>query len=177
MYAWRSEYQNLANQIMRDPVVFIARDGDSAFTEEVKISERSWALVGCPQQGVRLGSSAGKVYATWADTTDGTYKVWFAESTDGSVWTTEEAIAPSLGAHNSPNVAGNDAGAVWVVLLEGNVQHLVHRPVGAASFDAPTVLRTPDGSDVRDPILASNAGHTALVAQAVDTEALWLYRP
>ena len=178
MYAWRSEYQNLANQIMRDPVVFIARDGDSAFTEEVKMSASGWQIDGCPQQGVRMAANASTVYATWADTTAGPYQVWMAESQDGGrTWTQEIAVAPTLAAHNSPNMAVNDAGDVWIVVDQGGPTYLLHRPSGAVDFAPPPHLVSPDGSETLDPIVASRAGHTLLITQDAASHTLWLYKP
>ena len=178
MYAWRSEYQNNAGLTMRDPVVFIARPGDSSFTEEVKMSTTSWQLEACPQKGVRLAEGGGMLYGTWADTTDGLYKVWFAESSDGgSSWSQEVAIAPTLSAHNSPNIAADDAGNVWVVVDQSGPTYLVHRSSGATTFDPPLHLTNPDGSEMTDPIVVSNAGQTAVIAQDSDTHGLWLYKP
>ena len=178
MYAWRSEYQNYAGLVMRDPVVFIARDGDDFFSEEVKTSTSNWQIDACPQQGVRLAEAGGVVYAVWADTTDGAYKVWFAQSTDGgSTWIPEVAIAPNLGTHDSPNVAADDLGGVWVVLDERGPTYLVHRPSGAATFDPPVRLINPNGSEMLDPIVASNGGKTAVIAQDAIAGTLWLYQP
>jgi len=178
MYAWRSEYQNLANQIMRDPVVFIARDGDTAFTEEVKMSTTSWQIDACPQQGVRLAANASTVYATWADTTAGPYQVWMTESSDGGrTWNPEVAVAPSLASHNSPNLAVNDAGDVWIVVDQRGPTYLIHRPSGAVDFDPPMHLLSPDGAEMLDPIVVSGAGHTLVIGQDATSQTLWLYKP
>jgi hypothetical protein len=176
LLAWRSEWDD-GGVTKRDPVVFIAWDDTTSFTDEVKMSTTSWELNQCPQQGVIITEGPDALYGTWADTTDGEYKVWLVKSDDGGLsWSSEVEVAPSLGAHNSPYLAVDDDDGVWVVLSELGPTYYVHSEDGGQNFADPVALQAPDGA-LLDPGVESNAGRTAIIGQSADTGKLWIYRP
>lgn len=120
--AWRHVYPGS----VRDIAFTSSRDGGRTFSEPVRVSEDSWVLEGCPENGPSMAVDLRqRVHIAWPTliqepaSAEPTLALFYAESHDGLRFTPRQRL-PTEGVPRHVRIASYSSGSIAMVWEEGS---------------------------------------------------------
>jgi hypothetical protein len=144
--AWRHVYPGN----IRDIAFTVSRDGGRSFAAPVRVSEDSWELEGCPDDGPAMAiDNVSRIHVVWptlvtnrtASGEEPEKALFYATSVDGRTFTARQRI-PTEGTANHPQIAAAADGSMtiaWDEVVNGKRRAVMSRaaadPAGTARFE------------------------------------------
>lgn len=167
--AWRHVYPGN----IRDIAFTFSRDGGRSFAEPVRVSEDTWAINGCPDDGPAIAVDAGgQVHLAWPTVVGGSNPegaLFYASTRDGRTFTPRTRI-PTLGSARPthPQIVVDRRGRIvvaWDELLDGQrvaAAREVTRPSDQRVDFGPVIMLSPGGPATYPVLAATDSGLVAV---------------
>ncbi len=167
--AWRHVYPGN----IRDIAFTVSRDGGRSFAEPIRVSEDTWAINGCPDDGPAIAVDAqGEVHLAWPTVVGGPNPegaLFYASTRDGRTFTPRTRI-PTLGSARPthPQIVIDRRGRIvvaWDELLNGQrvaAAREVTRPSGQRVGFGPVIPLPPNGPATYPVLAVTDSGLVAV---------------
>jgi hypothetical protein len=167
--AWRHVYPGN----IRDIAFTFSRDGGRSFAEPVRVSEDTWAINGCPDDGPAIAvDRGGQVHLAWPTVVGGPNPegaLFYASTRDGRTFTPRTRI-PTLGSARPthPQIVVDRRGRIvvaWDELLDGQrvaAAREVTRPWGQRVDFGQVITLSPGGPATYPVLAATDSGVVAV---------------
>jgi hypothetical protein len=166
--AWRHVYQGN----IRDIAFTVSRDGGRSFDEPIRVSDDTWAINGCPDDGPAIAvDSQGEVHLAWPTVVGGPNPegaLFYASTRDGRTFTPRTRI-PTLGSARPthPQIVVDRRGRIvvaWDELVNGQ-RMAAAREVSKSGqrVDFGPVITLSPGNPATYPVLAATSSGVVAV--------------